>query len=99
MQFLKQSIYALFIFLIQSYFHRMDEDEFITTLAQRIKKLRIEKGLTQFDVATKMGIEDSSYRKIESGRTNPTARTLYKLAEALDVSVGDLFSEEDFKTL
>ncbi len=77
----------------------MDEDEFITTLAQRIKKLRIEKGLTQFDVATKMGIEDSSYRKIESGRTNPTARTLYKLAEALDVSVGDLFSEEDFKTL
>jgi len=72
----------------------MDEDNFITTLSQRIKLLRIQKGLTQFDVATKMGIDDSSYRKIESGRTNPTARTLYKLAEALDVSVADLFSEQ-----
>lgn len=72
----------------------MDEDNFIVSLGQRIKLLRIEKGLTQFDVATKMGIDDSSYRKIESGRTNPTARTLYKLAEALDVSVGQLFLED-----
>lgn len=71
----------------------MDEEVFIKQLAKRIKQLRVEKGMTQLDVASKMGIDDSSYRKIESGRTNPTSRTLYKLAEALDVSVSELFPE------
>lgn len=71
----------------------MDEEVFIMQLAERIKQLRVEKGMTQLDVASKMGIDDSSYRKIESGRTNPISRTLYKLAEALDVSVSQLFSE------
>jgi transcriptional regulator with XRE-family HTH domain len=71
----------------------MDEEVFIKQLAERIKRLRVEKGMTQLDVASKMGIDDSSYRKIESGRTNPTARTIYKLAIALDVSVVQLFLE------
>lgn len=71
----------------------MDEEVFIKQLAKRIKQLRVEKGMTQLDVASKMGIDDSSYRKIESGRTNPTSRTLYKLAVALDVSVAELFPE------
>jgi len=71
----------------------MDEEAFMKLLSERIRQLRIEKGLTQIDVASKMGIDDSSYRKIESGRTNPTSRTLYKLAVALDVSVAELFPE------
>lgn len=73
----------------------MDEEVFIMQLAERIKQLRVEKGMTQLDVASKMGIDDSSYRKIESGRTNPTARTIYKLAIALDVSVFQLFPEKE----
>lgn len=73
----------------------MDEEVFIKQLAKRIKQLRLEKGMTQLDVASKMGIDDSSYRKIESGRTNPTARTIYKLAIALDVSVFQLFTEKE----
>jgi transcriptional regulator with XRE-family HTH domain len=73
----------------------MDEEVFIKQLAERIKQLRVEKSMTQLDVASKMGIDDSSYRKIESGRTNPTARTIYKLAIALDVSVFQLFPEKE----
>lgn len=73
----------------------MDEEVFIKQLAERIKQLRVKKGMTQLDVASKMGIDDSSYRKIESGRTNPTARTIYKLAIALDVSVFQLFPEKE----
>lgn len=71
----------------------MNEEDFIKQLGAKIKLLRVEKGMTQLDVASKMGIDDSSYRKIESGRTNPTARTLYKLAEALDIPISSLFIE------
>jgi transcriptional regulator with XRE-family HTH domain len=71
----------------------MDEEVFIKQFAGRIKQLRVEKGMTQLDVASKMGIDDSSYRKIESGRTNPTVRTIFNLAIALDVSVFQLFLE------
>lgn len=70
----------------------MNEEEFIKFVGANIKKTRIEKGIKQIDLAIKIGIEDSSLRRIESGRTNPTLKTIFKIAEALEISLNVLWT-------
>lgn len=69
-------------------------DDITTKLGKRIVQIRKEKGIKQVDLAVFVNIDDSSLRKIESGRTNPTTRTLEKIANALGVSIKDLFDFE-----
>jgi len=78
------------------------EKAFIKKLGKRIVALRKEKNLKQIDLAIKINIEDSALRRIESGRTNPTVKTLLRIAEGLEVEFLDLFgfeyAEKDKKT-
>ncbi len=68
----------------------MTEEEFVLSVCNKIKDVRIQKGITQFDLATDIGIDDSSLRRVENGRTSPTLKTLFKIACALHIKVGDL---------
>lgn len=68
-----------------------EEKAYIKKLGMRIVELRKEKNLKQIDLATKINIEDSALRRIESGRTNPTLKTLLRIAEGLDVELKGLF--------
>ncbi len=68
----------------------MEKEEFLKRLGKNIVKLRDEQGLRQIDLATKLDIDDSSLRRIESGRTNPTIITLKKIADALNVKLSGL---------
>lgn len=70
---------------------RDNSKELIKKIGQNIKRIRLEKGIKQIDLATQINIEDSALRRIESGRTNPTVNTLYIIAEALGIDVVDLF--------
>jgi len=55
--------------------------------AIQIKKIREKKGLTQKDVADKLGIGWASYQRIENPRrTNPTLSTIHRLEQVLNVS-------------
>ena len=56
----------------------------------RIKDLRIKKGLTQKQLGELIGIADSAIRRYESDRGNPTAKTLHRIADALEVPVDSL---------
>lgn len=67
------------------------EQEFIKKLGERIIFLRKEKKLKQIDLATKVNIEDSALRRIESGRTNPTIKTLLRITDALEINIKELF--------
>jgi transcriptional regulator with XRE-family HTH domain len=60
-------------------------------LGQQIRRLREEKGWTQAELAVYAGMGGSGLSHIETGRRNPSAATLQKIAEALDVGVGDLY--------
>ena len=55
-------------------------------IGQRIVVLRKEKGISQIDLASKIEIEDSALRRIESGRTNPTLKTLLLVSNALETA-------------
>ena len=56
-----------------------------------IKEARDLKKWNQTELAYHAGLAPSVISQIENGKRDPTARTLRKLAAALDVEVGDLF--------
>ena len=64
------------------------------TVGERIKKIRLEKGLTQKQLAEKCGLFDSTIRKYESGRQNPKIETVEKIANALGVETSELLYEQ-----
>lgn len=47
-------------------------------------RARIEKGLTQEDLAKRIGTKQSVISRLESGRANPSVAFLKKLAQALN---------------
>ena len=47
-------------------------------------RARIEKGLTQEELAKKIGTKQSVISRLESGRANPSVAFLKKLAQALN---------------
>ncbi len=70
----------------------MDREMELKQLGKRIKQVRNEKGLTQFDLAAKINTDESSIARFEIGGTNPTYLTLLKIAKGLDVSLSELLS-------
>ena len=59
-------------------------------LGSRIKALRIAKNLTQEQVADQIGVSRQKYARVESGTNSITLDILSKVAEILDVTVGDI---------
>lgn len=68
----------------------MFEEDFYKKVGKRIQQIRLEKAMTQLDVAALCNYEKSTISRIESGRTNLTLKTLYLLSKALNVSMKDL---------
>lgn len=60
------------------------------TLGMMISSLRKEKGMTQIELAEKMGVTDKAVSKWERDLACPDVSTLPKLAEIFDVSVDEL---------
>ena len=59
-----------------------------------IKTARVTAGLTQKQVAEKMGVTQSCVAAWERGDYYPSAQSLPKLATALGCEIGDLFRDE-----
>lgn len=70
----------------------MEKLELLELLGKRIKQLRLERGMSQVDLVAKMqgNIDTTNISRIEAGRTNPTIYSLYRLSEALDISMSEL---------
>ena len=61
-------------------------------LHEKIKKLRLDKGLKQIDVAKAAGIKQSSYSLIEFGKTKNISLDVAKgISIALDIPFDELF--------
>lgn len=65
------------------------------TLGQKIKKLRVEKGLTQKDLADKVFVTFQTVSKWEKDENEPDVATLKSLAKVFDCSLDYLLSEEE----
>ena len=67
------------------------------TIGEKIRFIRLEKGMTQKQVAEKCGMADSAIRKYESGTQTPKIETLRRIATALDVAWVELTGEQTFE--
>jgi len=67
--------------------------------SERLKTLRKEAGLTQVDVAEKLGISQPAYASWERGIKKPTQQNLVKISQVLNVSidylVGNSYEKSD----
>lgn len=59
----------------------------------KIKSARVEKDLTQEDLAKSVGVTRQTIGLIESGKYNPTIKLCLSIAKALDKTLNDLFWE------
>lgn len=65
--------------------------------SERLKKLRKDTGLTQVDIASKLGISQQAYASWERGIKKPTQENLVKLSKILYVSVDYLLGNTENK--
>ncbi len=75
-----------------------DYKEFIKKIGKQIRELRTKQDMTQLDLAVKSGMEENAVQRLETGRTNPTIKTLLKIAKALDVEFSELVTFSSNKT-
>lgn len=59
-------------------------------LGAALKEMRLERGLSQEDLAHRASLHPTWISHLESGRENPAWGTVRKLAAALDVSLSTL---------
>jgi putative transcriptional regulator len=59
----------------------------------RFKHLRLLKEKTQLAVAQDFGVTESFIRNLETGRCNPEAGFMFKLAKYFETTVDDLFQD------
>lgn len=67
------------------------DDEFLKQVGDKIRELRLEKGLTQMDLAFACNDKDySQINRIELGKVNFSVSYLTLIAKVLDVTPQDL---------
>lgn len=67
-------------------------------IGQKIKKARLERGLTQKELGEIIGVQKSAIAKYESGRVvNIKRSTLQKIAKALNIRPSELIFSESPK--
>jgi len=64
---------------------------------QRLRALRLERGLSLRTLAVMAGIHAVSLVRLEAGKYDPRLSTLRKLARALEVGVSDLIDQHQTK--
>ena len=65
-----------------------EENKALKNLGTAIRKIReTRSNLSQFKLAVEVGISDNQMGRIERGETNPTFRTLFKIAKALNTDI------------
>ncbi|SFD10953.1 MULTISPECIES: helix-turn-helix domain-containing protein [Flavobacterium] len=60
-------------------------------VGKRIQEIRIQKNLSQQDLASKCNFEKSNMSRLEKGNVNATLSTLEKVCNALQIDFTELF--------
>ena len=69
--------------------HRRNEKA-IMTLANNIRKYRIDKGLTIQELANLLDVDYSQIGRMERGVVNPNISIIFDIAEALEIETSKL---------
>lgn len=69
----------------------IDPQEMHKAMGERIRKLRLERGWSQMQMAELSGIDDGHLGQIERGEATVHLSTLAKIVQALETTAADLF--------
>ena len=64
-------------------------------MKNNIKQFRVKYGLTQEELATKVGVRRETIVFLEQGKYNPSLQLAHKIAKILNVSIDELFIFQD----
>ncbi len=56
-------------------------------IAQKIKRIRLDNGLSQKEMAERLGLKRANYSKVENGTVIPTTKTLIQLNKHFNISI------------
>lgn len=70
-------------------------DRVLESLGRTLRALRIERDLSQERLSLETGVHRNYIGGIERGERSPTVATVATLADALGVSLGELFTRAD----
>ena len=68
----------------------MQKEHLLKKLGNRIRKIRLEKGLSQVELANTIGKDQQSIQRLESGNVNPSIYYLYQVSDGLKVELKEL---------
>jgi transcriptional regulator with XRE-family HTH domain len=68
----------------------MKQDERLIRFGEKLKELRLSKGLTQLNLAENIGSSEPTISRAEKGKHNPTLLWILKVAEALEIDPKEL---------
>ena len=69
----------------------LDKEKTLIEIGKRIRQIRMDKEITIQELSDKLDMDFTNVVRIEKGRTNFTIGTLVKVANALEISLKDLF--------
>lgn len=61
---------------------------------RRIEERRLELGLTQWDLARLVGVQQSTISRLEANQQNATIALLARVAAALQISLSEIITNE-----
>lgn len=78
----------------------MNNSETLEYVTRKIKKIRLEKNISQTELAAAAEMSQPFLANVENGKKEPSTMTLIRIANALDISPREFFpeSETDEKT-
>lgn len=70
----------------------VERTDLLKAIGKNIQEIRLKKGLSQVDLVGRIEgkIDTTNISRIESGRTNPTIYTLFRISKALEVDLADI---------
>lgn len=73
----------------------MSEQELLTNIGPKIRKIREIKGYSQEYIASKMSITQNSYSKLERGETNLSIDRLMEICSVLEIELSTLMNFDE----
>lgn len=73
----------------------MGEQDLLTNIGPKIRKIREIKGYSQEYIASKMSIKQNSYSKLERGETNLSIDRLMEICSVLEIELSTLMNFDE----
>jgi putative transcriptional regulator len=71
----------------------MEKEASLKKLGAKIREIRVEKAITQVQLAHSIGKDQQSIQRLEAGKMNPTYYYLTEIATGLKISLPELLRD------